>query len=103
VENISAAGISLLDILMVYASCTYMSDLHYLSGSQRMRLARKLGKLLPEAYSLWQWNDALTYLVDEPPVETALTARTRILSWLSRPLPPDTGLFDTVEPEAAAV
>jgi hypothetical protein len=103
VENLSATGVSLLDILRVYASCSYLSDLHDLSGPQRMRLARKLGKLLPEAYSLWQWNDALTYLADTLPEKTAAMARTRLLTWLSRPLTPDAVPLDDSEPEAAVV
>jgi hypothetical protein len=102
-ENLIAAGVSLLDILRVYASCAYVSDLRELSGPQRMNLARKLGKLLPESISLWQWNDALLYLVGNPPAESALAARTRLLSWLSRPLEPDVDLFDEMEPVSAAV
>jgi hypothetical protein len=102
-ENFNIPGVSLLDIMQIYASCSYVSDLRQLSGPQRSSVARKLSKLVPENISLREWNDALTYLQGNPPAETVAAARKRILAWLRHDQNTDTDLFDNDEPAIAAV
>lgn len=50
----------LLDILAAKADCMYLSDLRqpqYLPYIQHT-----LRKFAPEKFSLWEWNDAVSYL-----------------------------------------
>lgn len=75
--------IPLLDALSIQADCMYLSDLHYLDKWQRMRLVRTLEQLPADAASLEEWNNALQYLAQQPPEETAAAARTRLLQSLS--------------------
>lgn len=75
----------LLDALSIQAGCTYLSDLRYLHGWERVRLARILRKLPPGAATLNEWNDAFMYLSNGPPQTTAAAARERLLQSLSRP------------------
>lgn len=77
--------IPLLDALSIQADCAYLSDLHCLSGWQKMRLARALECVPADAASLKEWNDALQYLVRHPPEETADSARERLIQSLSQP------------------
>lgn len=62
--------ISLLDALAVRIGCEYLSDLRFLDGIQQVRLVRALKKIGPEEASLAEWNDALQYLINEPPRQT---------------------------------
>ena len=75
----------LLDALFIQASCIYLSDLKYLNGWQRVRLARTLEQVPPDAAGLKEWNDALRYLSDGPPQTTAEAARERLIQALSQP------------------
>ena len=43
--------------------CAYLSDLHWLSGGQKMRLAREIERIEAPEASLHEWNDALEYLL----------------------------------------
>ena len=53
----------LLEVLASRAQCAYLSDLPL---CRRQRLTRQDIASLPEdAYSLWEWNDALGYLLGE--------------------------------------
>ena len=74
----------LLDFLQHKAGCAYLSDLRDLNGWQRMRLARVLEKIPAEAADLRTWNDALDYLAQAPPEETAQAARERLIAGLMR-------------------
>ena len=65
------------------AECPYLSDLKRLDGLQRARLVRALERVPPEAAGLGEWNDALAYLAQCPPQETAEAARKRLIQALS--------------------
>lgn len=77
--------LSLLDTMAVWMGCTYVSDLHALSPWQRSQLAGKVKYIRLEAATLAEWNDALVYLVHDPPQKTAKEAKTRLIRELSQP------------------
>lgn len=81
----NALALSLLDFLAYKAGCSYLSDLPRATGWQRARLARTLEDIPAEAASLRDWNDALDYLAQAPPVPTAQEARARLIAELSTP------------------
>lgn len=85
--------IPLVDALSIQADCMYLSDLRYLDKWQRVRLARILEQLPADAASLEEWNNALQYLAQQSPEETAEAARERLLQSLSQPrqMGPDFG------------
>ena len=69
----------LLDAMPLIAGCGSLSDLRYLSGWQRVHLARALEKIPAGFASLAEWNEALAYLARDPPRETAEAARERLI------------------------
>lgn len=75
----------LLEFLAYKAGCDYLSDLPRVTGWQRIKTCRALEQIPPEAAELWEWNDALNYLAQAPPEETAQAARERLLSALAQP------------------
>lgn len=75
---------SLLDVLSSKACCDYLSDLRNLCGREQLRLAQELEKLPPGSASLSDWNDALNYLLNEPPQPTREAAREQLLRGLHR-------------------
>ena len=77
-------AVPLLDYLAYKAGCIYLSDLKYLDGWQRVRLARELEKVPAQAADLRTWNDALEYLAREPSEPTAEEARARLITTLSK-------------------
>ena len=74
----------LLEFLQYKAGCTYLSDLRRLDGWQRARLARVLEQIPADAADLHTWNDALDYLAQAPPANTAEAARERLIAALTR-------------------
>lgn len=82
-ENV--LSLPLLDFLAYRTGHTVLSDLHYMDDLERVRMARTLEAIPPEATGLREWNDALEYLARLPPEETAQAARGRLLEWLSHP------------------
>ena len=74
---------SLLEALRGKVGCQYISDLHYLNEGERTRAAHGIHDTPPEAAALAEWNDALAYLTDEPPAQTAQLARERLLVHLT--------------------
>lgn len=74
----------LLEFLEYKAGCTYLSDLRHLDGWQRVRLARVLEEIPAEAADLRTWNDALDYLAQAGPEQTAETARARLIATLNQ-------------------
>ena len=76
----------LLEFLQYQAGCVYLSDLRYLGGGQRARLARALAEIPAEAADLRAWNDALEYLAREPSEPTAEDARARLIAAMSKTL-----------------
>ena len=73
----------LLEFLQYRAGCAYLSDLRYISGWRRARLARVLEEIPAEAADLRTWNDALDYLAQAGPEQTAETARARLIAALT--------------------
>lgn len=82
--NCNPLTLPLLEFLAYKAGCAYLSDLPHASGWQRVRLAHALERVPAEAAVLREWNDALDYLAQAPPEETAQAARERLIQSLSR-------------------
>lgn len=76
---------SLLDLLSIQMGCMYLSDLRFLSSEQRRYLARRLELLTPREEDVREWNDALDYLAEAPPEDTARAAKERLVHLLSQP------------------
>jgi len=76
---------SLLDLLSIQMGCMYLSDLRFLSPEQRRYLARRLELLTPREEGVREWNDALDYLAEAPPEDTARAAKERLVHLLSQP------------------
>ena len=74
--------VPLLDYLQWKMGCAYLSDLHWLSGGQRMRLAREIERIEAPEASLHEWNDALEYLLGRGPEPTAEAARAALIAAL---------------------
>ena len=74
----------LLEFLQSSIGCAYLSDLKFIGGCQRIQLARVLERLPADAADLNTWNDALDYLAQAPPGETAEAARERLIAALMR-------------------
>lgn len=72
----------LLDYLMCRIRPHMLSDLHCLNELEHRRLIRVLEELKPDCGTLEEWNDALAYLVQAPPEQSALEARRRLISLL---------------------
>ena len=79
----NALTLPLLEYLSYQAGCAYLSDLRYISGWRRARLARVLEEIPAEAADLRAWNDALEYLAGAQPEPTAETARMRLITALT--------------------
>jgi len=77
--------VSLLEVMQARMNCEYLSDLHRLSDMERRRMAREWEKVCPEDATLREWNDALVYLSDGPPEQTAEAARERLIQSLFQP------------------
>ena len=74
--------VSLLDYFQWKTQCEYLSDLHWLSSEQRACLAREIEKIKAERASLHEWNDALEYLLGQPPQPEAEAARDALMAGL---------------------
>lgn len=74
--------LSLLDVMSIQMRCDYLSDLRFLNGGQRTLLAQKLERLTAAEEDLHDWNDALEYLAQAPPEQTAQAAKERLIALL---------------------
>jgi hypothetical protein len=79
------ASLALLDTMADHVGCTYVSDLKYIDDAQRARLRYKLEGTQPEAASLQEWNDALTYLSGWSAESTREQARQRLIDAMCPP------------------
>lgn len=79
----NALTLTLLEYLSYRAGCAYLSDLKYIGSWQKARLARVLGQIPVEAANVHDWNDALDYLAQTGPEQTAEDARARLIAALS--------------------
>lgn len=75
--------ISLLDYLTWRMGCNCLSDLRFLTDSERNRLAWEIEKLSPDMVSLREWNEALEYLTGAKPRRTDAEARDALVSALT--------------------
>ncbi len=73
-----AIELPLLETLSNRMNCEYLSDLRFLSGWQRLRLAREIEKIPCGAATLREWNDALEYLTGSASEQTAEAARQQL-------------------------
>ncbi len=73
---------SLLDYLAQRAGCLFLSDLREPDQRKQSLLLHTLERLAPEDAPLKEWNDALIYLTEASPAETAQEARTQLLARL---------------------
>ena len=73
---------SLVDILAQKAGCLMLSDLRYLSIKMRKQLAREVLSIQVEDFSLWEWNDALCYIVNASQARSSVDARTQLIKYL---------------------
>lgn len=75
--------LSLLEFLAHEIGCEYLSDLHGIDNSQRKNAIRILEQISPEMVELRDWNDALSYLTKQQPVQTAETAKAQLIKHLN--------------------
>lgn len=71
----SALTRPLLEYLAYISGSKYLSDLHYLDGTGRNRIAQALENISSESVSLWEWNDALNYLAEAGPAASPSAVR----------------------------
>lgn len=77
---------SLLEVLALQLGCGYLSDLRFLRGWERMRLARRLETIPAKDADLSDWNDALEYLAgDKHPRPDAAQAKAALMEALTAP------------------
>lgn len=76
---------SLIDRLAARLHCVSVSDLRYLDHTQRTLLLHELRNIPAKDDDLFDWNDALDYLVDAPPEKTSAAAKERLIALLSAP------------------
>ena len=69
----------LLEYLAWQAGCAYLSDLHFLTPAQRVRLRRAVEALPPESVPLRSWNDAAASIAGAGPAATPEAAREALL------------------------
>ena len=79
----NAMTLPLLEFMQYKAGCAYLSDLKYIDSWQKARLARVLEEIPAEAADLRTWNDALDYLAQAEPEQTAEDARARLIAALT--------------------
>lgn len=76
-------SMSLLVYLTCVSGCNYLSDLRFLHCRERAKLAKEISKIPTAAAALWEWNDALVYLVDKAPCHSAAVAKRKLVELLS--------------------
>ena len=82
----AAAKESLLDHLSNRLRCNYLSDLHLMPYCGRIPAI--IRSIPPDAFPLWQWNDAIEYLLQLPAAfQTAVDAKSFILETYAAAMP----------------
>lgn len=76
---------ALLEILARQMGCEYLSDLKYLDPVGREKLAGLVRGIAPGEAPQTEWNDALTYLTGQDPLQDADAARAALLAALETP------------------
>lgn len=73
----------LLDFLSDDMRCLYLSDLEFMKDRKRIDMAGEIQRNFPaESASLFEWNDALSYLTGAGPEKTAEAAREKLIQLL---------------------
>lgn len=75
-------SLSIVDYIALKMGVRNLSDLPRMGNLDRLAACRVVEKVSAEDESLEGWNDALTYLVGEPPAESQEEARTRLIQKL---------------------
>ena len=75
-------SLSIIDYIALKMGVRNLSDLHYMDATDRLAVCRMVEKINAEDESLEGWNDALHYLVGEPPAESQADARSRLIQQL---------------------
>ena len=73
---------SIVEYIAMKLGYINLSDLHHMDTADRLAACRVVEKVNAEAESLDGWNDALSYLVGEPPAESQEEARSRLIEKL---------------------
>lgn len=79
------AEVSLLDHLALQMGCRMVSELHELAQFRRAALRERIARIDTAEATLFEWNDALTYLTDNAPQETREEAKRQLMQTLSHP------------------
>ena len=75
--------LTLLDLVMLKMNCKYLSDLHYLTESDKLRLFHYLSeKVRLDSATLYEWNEVLNYLTGLPAMRTREEAKIALLNAL---------------------
>lgn len=73
---------SIVDYIAMKLGYPNISDLRHMNRLDRIAACRVVEKINPGDESLAGWNDALVYLVGEPPAKSQEEARFRLLQKL---------------------
>ncbi len=73
--NVTVLALPLLEYLAYKSGRSILSDLRYLGHAEQLLLGKEVQKIPDHAVSLHEWNDALEYLTDLPPMPTASSAK----------------------------
>lgn len=73
---------SIVEYIAMKLGYSKLSSLHYMDASDCLTACRILEKINAEDESLEGWNDALFYLVREPPAESQTEAKSRLIQKL---------------------
>ena len=76
---------SFLEYLSYRSRSDALSELHSLNILERRRVIRAIESVPVDEIPLEEWNDALSYLVGQPPETSIPAARERLISCLKRP------------------
>ena len=74
----------LLDYLAEQVGCLYLSNLHNPTGEIRDKLEAVMAGFPAKEATLREWNAALDYLHNAPPVRTAIRDRAQLLALLQK-------------------
>ncbi len=75
--------ISLVDWMAIQMNRSNVSDLKGLNTAERLQLAYTLESVSSKSEeNLWDWNDALTYLTNEPMQQTVAEAKEKLVKCL---------------------
>lgn len=75
-------SLSIVDYIALKMGVRNLSDLPRMDSLDRLTACRVVEKVNAEDETLEGWNDALTYMVGEPPAESQEEARSRLIQKL---------------------